>query len=138
MIKRGNERLGGSDVGSKGNVMNIAKAKQTFLCLGNLFGGVGASEIENEIDLIKGNSGGYLFGTSRASGKKRLDFKSGGISDVLAGCVGCKQMMSAENSAICDAKLSHKFFFVIFGNDSYINIFSFPLRMCGDFCFVFR
>ena len=56
VVKRGNERLSGCDIGCKGNIVNIAKTEQAFLSLGDLFCGVGASEIEDEVDLVERNA----------------------------------------------------------------------------------
>ena len=125
VVKRGNERLSGCDIGCKGNIVNIAKTEQAFLSLGDLLGGVGASEIEYEVYLVKGNSGGYLLCSAGAACEEGFYFKSGSVCDVLAGRMGCEKMVAAENCAIRNAKLSHEFFFVVFGNNSYIHYVSF-------------
>ena len=94
LIESGNESLCSSDIGSKRYVVNIAKAKQTFLCLRDLFCRVGASEIEDQIYLVKGNSGRYLFGSARATRKEGFYLKSGSVRNILTGSVCCKKVMT--------------------------------------------
>ena len=54
-VERHNEHLCGCNIGCDGNVVYVAKAKQTHLCLGRSFRGVGRTEIEDEVDLIIGD-----------------------------------------------------------------------------------
>lgn len=53
--------------------------------------------------------------------KKLLYFKAGSFGNKFSCSAGCTKVMLRQNSAICYAKLNHKFLFFIVSHQSYIH-----------------
>lgn len=111
----------GCDIGCNRNAVHIAKAKQV-----DIVGFVGLaaeriSEKEQEIDLVIAYSCSNLLGTAGRSGHIFLYRKTGCLFYNFTGSTGSTQRMSAENAAVCNAKLNHQFFFRVVRNQRNIH-----------------
>ena len=119
-FKRVDKRLGGSDIGCNGNVVNVAQAQQVDvvrlvgLCVQRV------AEEDEQVYLVAGNAGGELLVAALRSAQKTLYVKPGSLCDQFSGGAGGAYFMVAQNTAVCDTELNHKLLFRIVSNKCYI------------------
>jgi hypothetical protein len=115
--ERCNKALCGSDVGRYGTVLHVALLEKVVLRLVDNSVGVGVSEVNYKVNLVVGRLGCYLIYAAGFACKEGLYFKAGCVGNVFAGYMSSTEVVLAENTAISDTKLSHKFFFVVSSNN---------------------
>ena len=107
-----------TNIRRKRHVINVAKTEKIIFRLRDTLRGVVASEIKHRVYFIIRNLRRNLLCASGVTDEKRFYIKPCGVLNISACRVSSTKMMTAENSAIRNAKLRHKLFFVIVCNNS--------------------
>ena len=100
------------DVGCNRDVVNVAKAEKSgVIRIRILVHGV--AEEKQKVNFVAGDSGSDLFTAAVASAKEAGNFKTGCVGNKFSGSGSGAEFVFAENSAVSNTELNHKFFFGI-------------------------
>jgi hypothetical protein len=120
-VKRDNKSLGGTDIGSDGDIVHIAETEELVRAFVDKHRGVSIAKVDEKVDLVICDSLRDLLFSAVITGEKAFNIETRSFGNIFCGNTCSIEIVFTEDTAISGTEFRHKFFFLVVRNDSYFH-----------------